>query len=95
MYYFDSDEFADFDGIDLTDKNVDSYFLRLFDYYITKDDVDTHFLERKYMGPEYRDIMMLFRPTPNLIFTGRQPSGFSPRYKQAGYVKHYGKAITC
>jgi glycosyltransferase involved in cell wall biosynthesis len=94
VYYFDSDEFADFDGIDLTDKNVDSYFLRLFDYYITKDDVDTHFLKRKYMGPEYRDIMMLFRPTPNLIFTGRQPSGFSPRYKQAGYVKHYGKAIT-
>ena len=94
VYYFDSDEFADFDGIDLTDKTVDSYFLRLFDFYITKEDKEDHFLDRKYMGPEYRDIMMLFRPTSSIIFTGRQPSGFSSRYKQAGFVKHYGKAIS-
>jgi len=94
VYYFDADEFADFEGINLADKSVDSYFLRLFDFYITKEDVNDHFLDRKYIGPEYRDIMMLFRPTPNIIFTGRQPSGYSSRYKQAGFVKHYGKAIS-
>lgn len=94
VYYFDSDEFAYFDDIDLTDQNVDAYFLRLFDYYITEEDIDSHFLDRKYLGPEYRDIMMLFRPTPHIVFTGRQPSGFGSRVKQAGYVKHYGKAIS-
>ena len=94
VYYFDSDEFADFEGINLIDPNVHWYSLRLFDYYITKDDVDTHFLERKWMGPEFRDILMLFRPTPNIKFYGRSPSGVGPRGRHAGYVKHYGKATT-
>tara|TARA_R110000737_G_scaffold351938_1_gene395810 strand:- start:1259 stop:2005 length:747 start_codon:yes stop_codon:yes gene_type:complete len=93
VYYFDSDEIADFDGIDLNDTNTSAYSLRLFDYYITKDDVTKNYREREWMGPEYRDIMMLFRPSPKILFKDRQPLGFT-NHKLGGFVKHYGKAVS-
>lgn len=95
IYYFDADEFADFSGIDLNDGEVDAYRLRLFDFYITPEDVESHFLDRKYLGREYRDILMLFRPDPEIKFIERSP--WVPRdyrIKNAGFVKHYGKAIS-
>jgi len=45
------------------------------------------------MGPEYRDIPMLFKVNPNIKFTDRIPTGIGiPKF--GGYVKHYGKAIS-
>lgn len=91
IYYFDADEYADFKGINFT---ADAYRLRLFDFYITEEDKDKNYLERKYCGPEYRDILMLFKPQKNIRFFQREPSKVKGIIKNAGYVKHYGKAIS-
>jgi glycosyltransferase involved in cell wall biosynthesis len=94
VYYFDADEYADFSDIDLYDNSINSVFLRLFDFYITENDINKNYLERKYMGVEYRDIMMLFRPTEKLTFNDRQPVQYAKPSIYKGYVKHYGKAIS-
>jgi len=95
IYYFDADEYIDFDGIDLNDKNIDYWRVRLFDFYITPEDVNTPYLEREWMGCEYRDIIMLFRPHFSISFGEREPN-LPSYYKGAvgGFCKHYGKAIT-
>jgi glycosyltransferase involved in cell wall biosynthesis len=90
VYYFDADEYAEFENLDWT---ADSYYLRLFDFYITEEDKDMNFLDRKYMGPEYRDIPMLFKVNPTLKFKNRIPTGKGIS-EFGGYVKHYGKAIS-
>lgn len=92
IYCFDADEYADFDGIDF---EADAYRLRLFDFYITEEDKHEPFYKRKLMGPEYRDIIMLFRVDKQVHFFQREPQ--IPSYyqvEQAGFVKHYGKAIS-
>lgn len=90
VYYFDADEYVEFDNIDFT---YDNYYFRLFDFYITKDDIKDNYLDRKWMGPEYRDIPMLFKVKEGLFFKQRIPNGIS-NSKFGGYVKHYGKAIS-
>jgi glycosyltransferase involved in cell wall biosynthesis len=92
IYCFDADEYADFDGIDFT---ADAYRLRLFDFYITEEDKNKNYLHRKWMGPEYRDILMLFRSNSEIRFYQREPR-LPNNYKveQKGWVKHYGKAIS-
>jgi glycosyltransferase involved in cell wall biosynthesis len=92
IYYFDADEFADFKGIDF---KADAYKLRLFDYYITEEDKNLDYRCRKWIGPEYRDITMLFRPYPGIRFTSRVPK-LPNHYKVAtqGSVMHFGKAIS-
>lgn len=94
IFCFDADEFADFDGIDLTG-GVDAYRMRLYDFYITEADKDLQWKDRQFMGPEYRDILMLFRAHPDVVFRQREPR-IPSHYKiaQAGSVKHYGKAIS-
>lgn len=95
VYYFDADEYADFTGIDFENTDIKAYRLRLFDFYITPADVDAHYLDRQFMGCEYRDILMLFRPHPALVFGEREPNiPQGVRIETAGFVKHYGKAIS-
>lgn len=94
VYYFDADEYADFSLVDWDDVSINHYALRLFDFYITAEDIDTPFYDRKWMGPEYRDIPMLFRTDPKLVFKQRIPTGLVGPRKIGGYVKHYGKAIS-
>ena len=91
VYYFDADELADFSGIDF---KADAYRLRLFDFYITEEDKDTEWYKREWMGSEYRDILMLFKPHPKIRFDCREPNMPDVEIKQAGFVKHYGKAIS-
>ena len=91
IYCFDADEFADFEGIDFT---ADYYRLRLYDFYITPKDIDKTWKEREWMGPEYRDILMLFKPTPRIQFREREPVGVGAKGKKAGFVKHFSKAIS-
>lgn len=94
IYVFDADEFLELDDkIDLTDKNNESYFFRLYDYYITPADINRGYKDREFIGPEYRDIPMLFRGDLDLKFKARVPKGFK-NSKFGGYVKHYGKAIS-
>ena len=45
------------------------------------------------MGPEYRDIAMIFKVNPNIKLVSRVPKGRG-KSEFGGYVKHYGKAIS-
>lgn len=95
IYYFDADEYAEFIGIDFDDNNVDAWRLRLFDFYITQGDIDTPYFDREWMGPEYRDILMIFRASKDIFFGEREPClPENYKVKTAGFVKHYGKAMT-
>lgn len=90
VYYFDADEYIEFVNIDFKST---SYYFRLFDFYITPEDVHKNYLNRDWMGPEYRDIPMLFKVQPLIKFHQRVPNGIGkPEF--GGYVKHYGKAIS-
>jgi len=94
IYYFDADEYADLDSIELSDTSYDAYALRLFDFYITPEDIEKSYKERKFMGPEYRDILTLFRPINGLRFYSRVPQANFINIGHKGFIKHYGKAIS-
>ena len=70
--------------------------MKLFDFYITPEDVNKNYLERKWIGPEYRNILIAFRNIPGLKYS--MPDQRSPfvlgKIIIDGYVKHYGKAIS-
>jgi len=94
VYCFDADEYLETFKLDWS---ADAYYFRLFDFYITEEDShlpDEGYLKRKWMGPEYRDIPMLFKVGPKLKFTQRVPRGIGPDMRWGGFVKHYGKAIS-
>ncbi len=97
VYCFDADEFAIFpSSISLFDNpDVQAWRLRLFDYYITKEDKNDSYKWRKFIGREYRDILMIFKVDPEIRFFQREPH-LPSNYKigLAGDVKHYGKAIS-
>jgi glycosyltransferase involved in cell wall biosynthesis len=94
VYYFDADEFIEFDKNSLFGITANAIRCQFFDFYITDEDVDKHFLERKYCGLEYREIITLFKPEMGLNFPHREP--FVPNKNELifGKVKHYGKAIS-
>ncbi len=91
VYCFDVDEVADFTGIEF---KHDYYTLRLFDFYSTLETKDLKWNEKIWMGPEYRNITMLFRPMGNTKFMHREPSHVGNDGKNAGYVKHFSKCIS-
>lgn len=101
LVYLDADEFIEFDFKRL-DKLPDSTVavrMQLYDYYITAQDVNSHFLQRQYLGPEYRRIVMAFRNHPALRYESndqREVHLHQPKVTvlNAGYVRHYGKAIS-
>tara|TARA_R110000803_G_scaffold136142_1_gene203114 strand:+ start:77 stop:799 length:723 start_codon:yes stop_codon:yes gene_type:complete len=94
--YMDADERVEFDINILS--HTDAVRMRLFDFYITEEDINKHYTEREYIGPEYRDILFMFK--------NKNTSGYSvPDQREAtltsgtkviysGYVKHYGKSIS-
>lgn len=72
--------------------------MKLFDFYITEEDVDLGYKDRKWMGPEYREILMLYRNIASTKFEYKDQREMRLRGPQKilrdGYVKHYGKAIS-
>lgn len=80
---------------------ADGYKFRLFDGYMTAAFADPYRsgplenLERMW-GPEYRDILMLFRPEhASWNRTGLRAPVFSGKVELAPvYVKHYGKCLS-
>ncbi len=68
--------------------------MRLLNFNITRADSHLTWQDREWMGPEYRDIIMLFRAGEGVRFKQREPVGVSGNKKLQGYVKHYGKAIS-
>lgn len=95
IIYVDADERIEFPDVDLS--QCDGVIMQLYDYYITEEDKDKKYSERRWLGPEYREILMMFRNTPEVKYHLRdqREATLAPnaRTVKAGYVKHYGKAI--
>ncbi len=107
MFYADCDERFDGNIKDFlrSDKSngVDAVRIRLFDAYITQDDQkdyhqgDELYGFRKYFGPEYRDILMIWRNMEQVVFDrvdAREPTINSGRIITKFYCQHYGKSIS-
>lgn len=94
MFCFDPDERAgiDLNGYDL--KNYTGVRLRLFDFYITPEDMNKEWYDREWIGPEFRDILMMVRPQNVNRFIDREAFMTAERILRAGFVRHYGKAIS-
>tara|TARA_R110001592_G_scaffold123185_4_gene330799 strand:+ start:5887 stop:6600 length:714 start_codon:yes stop_codon:yes gene_type:complete len=94
--YMDADEVIEFDWSTLSD-DIDAVRMRLFDFYITEEDKENLYLDRKWMGPEYRDILFAFRMGATSGWHGldqRECTLTSGNVIQSGFVKHFGKAVS-
>ena len=68
------------------------------DVYITEEDKNGHYLDRKFVGPEYRDILFFFRRRVALGYSHPDQRECS-LVKSAntilsGFIKHFGKGIS-
>lgn len=104
--YFDADERIeyDFSRLHQYDERVNCVYMKLFDFYITPDDVDKTYQGdlialRTWCGPEYRPIMFLFKHDPNRLWkwtNSRMPTIDlkNDLAVMEGYVRHFGKCIS-
>lgn len=96
IIYFDADERIDWDFQGY--ESYDGVIMKLFDYYIIEEDKNLSYCQREWLGPEYREILMMFRNTPEVCYAALdQREAFlktGAKCLHAGYVKHYGKAIS-
>ena len=95
--YMDADERIEFDFEKLDYlPMINGIRMKLFDFYITEEDKNKQYTQRRFIGPEYRNILMLFRNIKGLKY--EKPDQRSPivpgRIVVDGYVKHYGKAVS-
>jgi hypothetical protein len=106
MFCFDADERVTGDlrrfleGLRASD--CEGVRVRLFDAYMTPDDhapyrPDRELLHfRRFFGPEQRDILMLWRNRPEVLFAeqhAREPGGVE-RVQTDLYCQHYGKSLS-
>jgi glycosyltransferase involved in cell wall biosynthesis len=106
MFCFDADERVTGDlrrfleGLRASD--CEGVRVRLFDAYMTPDDhapyrPDRELLDfRRFFGPEQRDILMLWRNRPEVLFAeqhAREPGGVE-RVQTDLYCQHYGKSLS-
>jgi glycosyltransferase involved in cell wall biosynthesis len=106
MFCFDADERVTGDlrrfleGLRASD--CEGVRIRLFDAYMTPDDhapyrPDRELLDfRRFFGPEQRDILMLWRNRPEVLFAeqhAREPGGVE-RVQTDLYCQHYGKSLS-
>lgn len=101
LVYFDADEriyLTDIGRFIFNSSNVDAIKCRLLDVYITEEDKDSYYLDRDYVGPEYRDILFFFRRRVALGYSHpdqRECSLIkSANVIQTGFIKHFGKGIS-
>lgn len=96
--YFDADEHLyDFTDYSLFETKK-AIACRLYDFYITPDDVDKPYDERVWIGPEFRTIPFFFKNSKFLSYTQRdqrivnmEPGIEIPIH---GSIKHYGKGFS-
>jgi len=106
MLCFDPDErvTGDLHGFvqGLGPDGCDAIRVKLFDAYMTPEDhapytSDRELLDfRRFYGPEQRDILMLWRNRPEIVFAegdGRTPRGMS-QVRTDLYCQHYGKSLS-
>ena len=98
--YFDADEHIhNFDDYKLFENpKVAAIACRLYDFYITPDDVDKSYKEREWIGPEFRTIPFFFKNSPHLKYhlpdqriVTLEPNALIPIH---GDIKHYGKGFS-
>jgi len=99
--YFDADEHLyNFDNFELFQQEfTKAIACRLYDFYITPEDVDKDYKERDWIGPEFRTIIFFFRNSPYLryhlpdqrIVTLPPDTGDVPIH---GDIRHYGKGFS-
>jgi len=98
--YMDADERIDFDFsiLKALPTQIVGIRMKLFDFYITPYDVDKHYSDRQFCGPEYRNILMVFRNIPTLDYSSPDQREVHLRSNgivlNKGFVKHYGKGIS-
>lgn len=98
IIYFDADERIEIDLSKIDLDSCDAIWMKLFDFYITPEDIDKPYTERKWMGCEYRRIIMMFKNLPGICYhipdqriVTLPPNAITI---EAGYVRHYGKAVS-
>lgn len=99
--YFDADEHLyDFTDWDMFNSpHIKAIACRLFDFYITPEDINFRYDERQWIGPEFRTIDFFFRKQPGLKYhlpdqravTLPDTVGDVPIH---GDIKHYGKGFS-
>ena len=98
--YLDADEhiynFTDYELFERAD--IKAIACRLYDFYITPEDVDKRYSEREWIGPEYRTIPFFFRNSPYLKYhlpdqriVTLEPGIQIPIH---GDIRHYGKSFS-
>lgn len=97
--YFDADERLFFEEWHLLfNPHVKAIACKLFDAYITPEDVQSPYFERDWFGPEFRTIVFFFRNSIHLSYDSpdQRIVNLEPgiRVPISGYVKHYGKGIS-
>lgn len=99
--YFDADEHLyNFENYELfNDPNVGAIACRLYDFYITPEDVNKAYKERDWVGPEFRTIPFFFRNSPSLRYhlPDQRIVTFGPEVTRIpihGDIKHYGKGFS-
>jgi hypothetical protein len=102
LYYFDADEVVESpeqirEQLAVTKEKA--FKVRLFDAYALKSEqpyINQKLWNfRKYFGPEYRDIIMFWKNSPDVNFLGidkREPEVKAS--KILTYCQHYGKALS-
>ncbi len=96
--YIDADERIEFDWDILNSTKANAVKMKLFDFYITEEDKDKTYIDREWLGPEYREIIMAFKNSKELKYyrpiqrEATLPANSIILYK--GFVRHYGKAIS-
>ena len=101
--YFDADERIEWDFRLPKRGDYDAVAMKLWDAYITEDDKDEIGCKRKWFGPEWREIVFLFKNLPRMWYVRpdsprsgydrRNVAGYQNAYK-GGFVKHFGKAVS-
>jgi glycosyltransferase involved in cell wall biosynthesis len=97
--YFDADERLYFDSWELLfEEGIDAIACKLYDIYITPEDVDKDYLEREWVGPESRTITFFFKNSPYIGYDKPDQRivnlGPASKVVLAGIVKHFGKGLS-
>lgn len=97
--YIDADERIEFDWnkLNYLSDDVIAVRMKLFDFYITPEDIHKKYYEREWLGPEYREITIAYKNTNDLKFEHydqREVTLGKGRVISEGFVKHYGKGIS-
>ena len=79
-------------------EHVKAIACRLWDFYLTPEDVDLSYKKREWVGPEYRTIIFFFRNNPALRYhLPDQREVTLPEYGEIpvhGSIKHFGKGFS-